>query len=464
MKSSTLRQITSSIVVALSIATSGCVTLDKSTAPISELSNIDARLASAIETIGTHQEQDKAIKATLQSLVSVPELDHYLVLALRQNPQLQQSMLALDIAYRQSTVTSAQQLPNVNAGFSSQRTEGVEQNDYTSNISVSWELDLWQKLNDQSRAAEFDVMTAEQEIAQVRNALVANVMRGWLTLALRTQLIDIEEQRLENQQQNLLLIESRYRSGLETLESLDNARASVSQTQATVSSYYQQKTEAQRSLNVLLGAFNAEIEVLDSTLAFPDVLMPTEIIGIQNLSNRPDVRATFFAIQAESLRTDVAYKALLPSISLSANLTDVASSPLSSLLTDPIWQILGQISAPLFQGGSLRAQPDIAEYTLAQQVWAYQDTLLTAVNEVENTLTQENALAAQQMHLEDAVASAQRSYASYREKYQQGLVDIFDLLNTQQQTFDLQSQLIQTTYNRLTNRIDMGLALGLGAS
>jgi outer membrane protein TolC len=90
--------------------------------------------------------------------------------------------------------------------------------------------------------------------------------------------------------------------------------------------------------------------------------------------------------------------------------------------------------------------------------------LLTAVNEVENTLTQENALAAQQMHLEDAVASAQRSYASYREKYQQGLVDIFDLLNTQQQTFDLQSQLIQTTYNRLTNRIDMGLALGLGAS
>lgn len=200
MKSLTLRHITSSIVVALAMATSGCVTLEQSSSSLEKLSNMDARLVRALDDINTNQGQAKseAPEATLQSLLSIPELDNYLVLAMRQNPQLQQSLLALDIAYRQSTVTSAQQLPNVNAGFSSQRTEGSEQNEYTSNVSVSWELDLWQRLNDQSRAAEFDVMTAEQDLAQVRNALVANVMRAWLTLSLRTQLVDIEAQRLNN--------------------------------------------------------------------------------------------------------------------------------------------------------------------------------------------------------------------------------------------------------------------------
>ncbi|EAP94443.1 hypothetical protein V12B01_11115 [Vibrio splendidus 12B01] len=58
----------------------------------------------------------------------------------------------------------------------------------------------------------------------------------------------------------------------------------------------------------------------------------------------------------------------------------------------------------------------------------------------------------------------QRSFTSYEEKYRQGLVDIFDLLTVQQQTYDLEAQLTQTIYNRLVNRIDLGLALGLGVS
>ena len=77
---------------------------------------------------------------------------------------------------------------------------------------------------------------------------------------------------------------------------------------------------------------------------------------------------------------------------------------------------------------------------------------------------QESSLTLQQQHLTNALVSAQRSFTSYEEKYRQGLVDIFDLLTVQQQTYDLEVQLTQTIYNRLVNRIDLGLALGLGVS
>ena len=94
----------------------------------------------------------------------------------------------------------------------------------------------------------------------------------------------------------------------------------------------------------------------------------------------------------------------------------------------------------------------------------YQETLLTAVNEVENALGQEKSLALQQKHLQDSYDSAVRSFANYQEKYREGLVDISDLISVQTDSFDVQESLVQVKYNRLVNRIDLGLALGLGVS
>ena len=182
------------------------------------------------------------------------------------------------------------------------------------------------------------------------------------------------------------------------------------------------------------------------------------------MAGRPDLQQAFFNIEAESLRTDAAYKAMLPSFSLSASLTDIAQTPSEALLTNPLWSVLGQMSAPLFQGGELKSQAEIAQLTTEQSFWAYQETLLTAVNEVENTIGQESALTLQQSHLDDAFLSAQRSIVSYQQKYRQGLVDILDLLTVQQQAFDIEAQLTNTTYQRLLNRIELGLALGLGVS
>ena len=129
-----------------------------------------------------------------------------------------------------------------------------------------------------------------------------------------------------------------------------------------------------------------------------------------------------------------------------------------------MWSLLGSLSAPLFEGGALRAQVDIAKLNAEQAFWEYQDTLLGAVNEVENALGQEQSLTEQQLQISNALDSAKRSFSNYQSKYQQGLVDILDLLTVQQKVYDLQAQLSQINYTLLTNRIDLGLALGLGVS
>lgn len=455
---------TNIVIVSLALLLTGCAGLGKSQDYKAKLNDFSVRTELALAKASNHISltTNSSKRLCLNELIEIPALNAYITQALDGNPELQQSIQALNIVYYQADIVSAQLQPSVELGVSGQRTEDVVQNRYTTALSTSWEIDLWNKLNDEKNAALLDIESQKQELAQVRNLLVTNVMRAWLDIALQQKLIEIEYSRLENQLQNLELIESRYGSGLDNLDSLDNARASVSQTKANIADKKQQKFEAKQTLNLLVGVFSTEVKIEDSELFFPEVLMPTAYMPVQNLSQRPDVRASFFSIEAEAFRTDAAYKAMLPSLSLSATLSDTDTSPLASLLTDPIWQILGQLSAPIFQGGRLSTQASIAELELAQQVWIYQETLLEAISEVEIALSKETNLKAQQEHLQDAIESAQRSYYSFREKYQQGLVDIFDLLSTQEQTYDLQSQLIQVTYNRLANRIDLGLALGLG--
>lgn len=399
--------------------------------------------------------------ARLTDLVNVPELQSFISAALQNNPSLQQSVVALKMAYAQHGITSASRLPSVDASFSGTSTEDSDDS-YTTDITVSWELDLWQKIADSSNAALKDIASTQASLQSAQDLVAANVMRSWLDISLKQQLVAIETQRLTVLDNNKALILARYRVGLGSLEDLDNANTSVASTQATLADYQQQLAQSKRDLTLLTGQWTGNDLAVTITAEFPAVLNPISSLGQQNLSQRPDIKTAFYNIEAEALRTDAAYKAMLPSISLSASLTDMAQSPTDALLTGPLWSVLGQLSAPLFQGGKLSSQAELAQLTTEQRYWVYQETLLNAVNEVENTVGQEYSLAKQQQHLIEAQLSAERSFVSYEQKYRQGLVDIFDLLTVQQQTFDVEAQLANTIYNRLINRIDLGLALGLG--
>ncbi|MGF1716187.1 TolC family protein [Photobacterium chitinilyticum] len=410
----------------------------------------------------SYQQTDAARASQLTDLVAIPALTQMVNDAISRNPSLQQTALALQIAYAQENLAVGDQLPELSAGFSGKREEnnGIS---YTTDLTVSWELDLWQKISDSVNAAQMDVATSQATYQAAQDALVANIMRAWLQINLRQQLLAIESERLTVLENNETFILERYRVGLGQLEELDNARSSSAQTKATLAEYQELLAKEYRTLKQLLGR-NPESFLSNIEQHFPEVLEPLATLPEQDLGRRPDLQGAYYTILAEQYRTSVAYKALLPSINLSASLTDIGSSPSDALLTSPAWGLLGQLTAPLFQGGKLRAQVDIAELTAEQSYWAYQETLLNAVTEVENTLGQEQSLERRQQYLGEALGSASRSVANYQTKYRQGLVDILDLLSVQQQTFDLQSQLVQVTYNRLVNRIDLGLALGLGVS
>jgi NodT family efflux transporter outer membrane factor (OMF) lipoprotein len=408
------------------------------------------------------QDRQASVVTQLNALMDIPQMNALISQAMASNPSLQQSILALKIAYAERGITASDQMPSVDASLSASDDEDGGDT-LSSSLTISWELDLWQRLADSSNAADKDIAASIADVQSARDALAATIMRSWLQISLQTQLIAIETEHLALLEDTEQLILEKYRSGLGSLKDLDSAKTNSASTRSTLAEYQEQLAQYQRELNLTLGQFDRGLTYQVSE-AFPEVLVPLASLPEQSIANRPDVKKALYTLEAEGLRTSAAYKARLPSISLQASLSGASSSFTDALITNPVWSLLGQLTAPLFDAGKLENQAIKAELTQEVAFWSYQSTLLTAANEVDNALGQEAALAARQQHMRDALTSANRSYQNYRDKYQDGLVDIFDLLSVQESTFTIQSQLTQIQYERLVNRIDLGLALGLGVS
>ncbi|MFT6984391.1 MAG: NodT family efflux transporter outer membrane factor (OMF) lipoprotein [Psychromonas sp.] len=415
------------------------------------------------QQVNWHSEQTAAVDVVqLTDLIHIPALNAVIQQAMKNNPSLQQRLMALKMLYAQRTATNSDRIPELSANFGGNKEESSD-TAYNTDLTVSWELDLWNKIGNSTRAADKDIASNIATLQSTKDTLAANIMRGWLQISLQKQLLDIEVKRLVVLESNESMILEKYRSGLGDLEDLDTAKADSAYSRSTLAEYNETLAQNQRSLTLLLGLLGDE-QRFNVSAEFPQVLTPLVSLPKQDLSRRPDLQSALFDIEAEEFRTKAAYKARLPSLSLEIALSDVANSPSAALLTSPLWSVLGQLSAPLFDGGYLRSKAEIAELTTESAYWNYQDTLLTAVNEVENALGQEKSLTLQQKHLQDARDSAARSLSSYQGKYRQGLVDISDLITVQTGSFDVETKLVQAKYNRLVNRIDLGLALGLGVS
>ncbi len=397
----------------------------------------------------------------LGELIQSTELEALVDESLAANPGLQQTLLTLQIRRAEYRRAGGERLPEIEAGYGVGR-EKDSDTSYSSSLVVSWELDLWRSLSDAAQAAAKDADQQQSLYQSARDTLAAEVMKGWLGLANAQKSIRIERQRLTVLEKNESFLYQRYRNGLGTLEDLDSARSSTSVSRATLAQYEEELARQRRSLKTLLGRSGGDGILIPDQYAA--VLIPLSQLPEQTLRRRPDLKAAFLAIQAADLRTKVAYKALLPSINLQAALADAASSPEAALFTHPVWSLLAQLTAPIYRGGRLRSAAEIASLESARQYQVYRETLLTAVQEIEDAVGRERALTAQLDHIQAALTASQNSLTQYQRSYRNGLVEILDLLIVQRQTYDLEIQKNNLIYDRLANRIDLGLALGLGVT
>ncbi|MGB1581225.1 MAG: efflux transporter outer membrane subunit [Nevskiales bacterium] len=369
-------------------------------------------------------------------------------------------------AQAQQKVVNADRWPQLAAVLSGARSKqdinGVEVkgNEFGLQAQLSWELDLWGRLSNRSWASFLDFSASEADLEAARLSLAANVARGWYDAiaALRQQ--QLAEETATSFSQSLAVVEERYRSGIGDALDVSLARANAASAQSQLEARRIQADSSVLALETLLGKYPARQLTVASELpalaATPNAGVPAQLVD-----RRPDVQAARLRLLAEMSRNVAVQRNWLPSLNLTG-FDGSSSDDFSDVfdLENLAWRIAAQLTAPLFQGGRLKAQRAQQDALEEQALWDYAGAALQAFQEVEAALRAERYLAGQEQAQATATRESLLAEELAGERYASGLIDIITLLEAQRRAFDSQRALIDVRNQRLQNRINLHLALG----
>ena len=226
-------------------------------------------------------------------------------------------------------------------------------------LNAKLELDVWGRLRYESAAAEQQSAAFAADYAYARQSLAATVAKSWFIAIEAGLQRAIALGALRSSEALLGVAQERLRIGNGNEQAVAQARATVGTYRDTLRQIELAREQAMRALELLLGRYpSAEIAVADHLSPMPPpvpVGMPSQL-----LERRPDVVAAERRVAAAFDRVGEARAAQLPRISLTAGGSSVSSDLLELKDTsNPIWGIGGNLLAPLYQGGALRAQVEI---------------------------------------------------------------------------------------------------------
>jgi len=332
---------------------------------------------------------------------------------------------------------------------------------YTLNLALSWELDVWGRLRSQTQASKADAASALFAYEGARLSLAGQAAKAWFSVLESREQIRIAEQTLESLKKTLDLTRTRHDNG--AVSSFDVHLSSAGETTAENDLVRRQENfaEAKRALETLLGRYpSAEMDMEHATLPTLIARVPAGVPS-ELLLRRPDLRASDWTLFASENRVFSAKAERLPRFAL----TSTAGTPtvlLQDLTSDQsfLYRIAANLTEPILDGGRItwniklnKATRDAAAATYAQQ-------MLTAFKEVENALSNESSLLAQQLLQEKALGELREAYRIANVRYKSGQIDIVSLLQAQNSMLAAESTLVHVELLRLNNRIDLYLSLG----
>jgi len=364
------------------------------------------------------------------------------------NHDLKIAATRVRMARAQRVGAAAALYPQITAGSTANR--GSRENFFTgkafgmydANFDAAWEIDLFG--GNQRKAEAAEAVTQEAE-ASARGALIslrAEVARNYFAMRNLQEQLRITQETASAQAETLNLTREMQTAG--TVSGLDAAQAEA-QFQSTLSRVPELQARLAAVKNQLAVLLGKTPESLDSSLNAPEampvadsavvVAMPAEVIA-----QRPDLAAAERELASKTALNGAAIAEMYPKLSLSALLGAMHSSFFVGGTTRE-WETGGGLTAPIFNAGRIQANIRSSDAEAQAALYAYQQTALKALAEVETALTNYLKEDEKRTALKTAAEAAKHAEALARERYQKGADSFLSVLTAQRAAFDAQSAL-----------------------
>jgi multidrug efflux system outer membrane protein len=395
------------------------------------------------------------------------------------NQTLAQAVGRVDEARALSRVAAADLYPSVALGPSAgvQRLSGNRASQVTGTpvqsgatisdwllpLDLSYEVDVWGRVRRSLEAAKAQAAASIDDAAALRLAVQTDVAQDYFGLRLLDSQLEILGRSVAAYEEQVRLLGVQVETGLASEISLNQAQAQLQSTLAQQSDVARARADEEHALAILCGEAAPGFSLASQPLgdATPPAVPPGLPASI--LTRRPDVAEAEQNLVAANAQVGVARADLYPRLNLTAS-AGVDSSAISSLFE---WQsrvasLVAGITAPLFEGGRLRANLDAVRARHRQAVAAYVAQVLVAYGDVEDALTDLNAQTAQVAHLREAVRASENYRRLADVQYNNGLVDYLIVIDAERTLLSNQLALAQASSMQLSASIHLIKALGGG--
>ena len=402
---------------------------------------------------------------------------HYLIrIALQENKDLMIAAARVEEARGELGVTRSQLFPQFDAQASYSRRGipsalipgeagdiNLETDIYRIGGSLSWELDVWGQLRRATEASRAELMATEEARRAIILSLIAQVAQTYFELRALDLELEITRRSVQTRQGTLRIVNSRYDDGL--VSGLDQARAEaeVYSVAALIPDLQRRIVQTENALSILLGRNPAAIGRGRTLVEQTTPLVVPAGLPSALLERRPDIRQAEQNLVAANAEIGVAIGNFLPRFSLTGDL-GVISRDLNQLFTGPsrLWGIGPGVTVPIFTAGRNLGNLEATEAKERQAMLQYEQTILQAFQEVEDSLIAYKKARLSRDQYEKLVMFNHRAVDLSQVQYEEGLIDYINVLDAQRRLFESEIDLAQTQVFQLVSLVQLYRALGGG--
>lgn len=400
-----------------------------------------------------------------------PKLQVLINEGLSNNVDMQVAMTRITQAEASLSMARGALLPTVAAAAQVDHTRTSAKDDVLGNatnitslgFSASWEIDLWGKLSNQSRAKYASYLNSYEYKSLIQTTLISNIAKAYYNLMAMDKQLQITKETIALLEKSTETIAALKEAGQQNAAAVEQSRALLYNTQLSVPQLESQIRKQENALCVMMGR---KLSAIDRDSIDRQSVAPNLDYGVpaQILARRPDVKQAELSFRAAYSLTRAAKANLYPSFTISSARIGVAAGGFADLFKPEAIaaEILAGITQPILNKKQVRGNLKIAQAQQEEALAEFRYTVLAAGQEVSDILFSYNASLSKNEFRDKQIASLTNAVDFTQELLLAGEANYTEVLSAQQSLLSAQLNQINDKLEQLTYSVSLYKALGGG--
>ncbi len=336
--------------------------------------------------------------------------------------------------------------------------------DYSANLSLSWEADIWNKIGNRKKQARAQYLQSVEARNLVQTNLVYNIAQGYFNLLMLDDQLSIAQRNMALDDSTLRIIRLQYEAGQVTLLAIQQAQAQRQAAAELIPQFEQNITIQENALSILIGENPRKISRTKTLgqVVFPDNLsdgIPSSLVG-----HRPDVKTQELALAVADAKVGITKAEMYPALRITASggVNSFKASNWFNIPASLFGIVAGSIAQPLIQHKELKTNYKIALLQRDEAVISFRRSVLVAVGEVSDALAKIEKLQQQESIVSNRVETLQGATSNADMLFKSGLATYLEVITAQANVLQSELELTAIKRSRLTAVADLYRSLGGG--